>query len=70
MSEETHSCLLCGLDFSGEACHSSCPFSKGCEMIRCPRCGYEFVEKGFMVSLVRRIFRVSPERTSNDSPTR
>jgi hypothetical protein len=62
-SEEQHDCPLCGLDFAGAACHSTCPFSKGCEMVRCPRCAYEFVEKGFVVSMIRRLFR-SPERTS------
>jgi hypothetical protein len=31
-------------------------------MIRCPRCEYEYVETGFMVSLVRRLFRTSSER--------
>lgn len=62
-SEEQHDCPLCGLDFAGAACHSTCPFSKGCEMVRCPRCAYEFVEKGFVVSMIRRLFR-STERTS------
>jgi hypothetical protein len=28
--------------------------SRGCRMIRCPRCAYEFVEEGVLVSLVRR----------------
>jgi hypothetical protein len=23
-------------------------------MVRCPRCGYEFVEEGMLVSLIRR----------------
>ncbi len=59
-----HVCPLCSLDFDGVACHSACPFAKGCRMIRCPRCGFEFVEEGMMVSLFRRLLRSSHERTS------
>ncbi len=61
---ESHVCPLCSLDFNGAVCHSSCPFAKGCNMIRCPRCGFEFVEEGMMVSLVRRLFGASRERNS------
>lgn len=68
--EEQHTCPLCGLDFAGAECHSTCPFARGCKMIRCPRCEYEYVETGFMVSLVRRLFRTSAERIPNDSPGR
>ncbi len=61
---DLHVCPLCSLDFNGAVCHSTCPFAKGCRMIRCPRCGFEFVDEGMMVSLVRRLFRSSHERTS------
>ena len=37
-------CTLCGLDFVGDECRPACPLARGCPMIRCPRCGYEFVE--------------------------
>jgi hypothetical protein len=34
--------------------------SKGCTMVRCPRCGYEFVESGRFVDMLRRWIRRSP----------
>ena len=37
-------CTLCGLDFVDGECRPSCPIARGCPMIRCPRCGYEFLE--------------------------
>jgi len=46
-------CPLCGIDFEGAQCHSSCPIAHGCAMVRCPSCGYEFVEEGFVTRLVR-----------------
>lgn len=40
-----HKCPLCGVSFDeGEntAC-KSCPLNSGCNMIKCPNCGYEFI---------------------------
>lgn len=59
-----YECPLCGIDFVGDTCHSSCPMSKGCAMVRCPRCSYEFVPDGKVASIFRRFFglkRVSGE---------
>lgn len=50
----THDCPLCSLEFEYEVCHTTCPMARGCKMVRCPRCGYEFVEDGMLVSLIRR----------------
>jgi hypothetical protein len=55
--ERHHVCSLCGLDFTGSMCHSACPFSRGCEMVRCPRCGYEFVDESAVVRFVASLFR-------------
>jgi len=60
MSEATHECPLCGLDFTGAECHSSCPMARGCAMIRCPRCNYEFVESGRFLDMLRRWIRRAP----------
>jgi hypothetical protein len=56
---------MCGLEFEGAECHSSCPFALGCNMIRCPRCDYEFVETGLLVSLLRRFM---PDRKGSSNP--
>ncbi len=60
-------CPLCGLDFEGVACHSSCPMSHGCEMVRCPRCGYEFVEEGWIVKKLRRLAAAIEKARNHDS---
>ena len=59
MSEtRQRTCPLCTLSFAddGDNCHSSCPMSAGCGMIKCPRCNYEFVEDSSVVNLFRRWF--------------
>jgi len=57
-------CPLCSLEFEGENCHSSCPTSAGCSMIRCPNCGFEFVEKSAVIDFMKSLFeRVASRRT-------
>jgi len=53
-------CPLCAIDFEEHACPPACPMSKGCAMVRCPRCGYEFVEDGTLAALLRRLLRRRP----------
>jgi Fe2+ transport system protein FeoA len=57
----TYECPLCATDFTGAECHSSCPMSKGCAMVRCPHCGYEFVESGRITDMLRRWIRRAPK---------
>ena len=57
---KSYECPLCGTDFEGAACHSTCPMSRGCAMVRCPRCGYEFVESGRILDMLRRWIRRAP----------
>ena len=57
---KTYECPLCNTDFEGATCHSSCPMSNGCDMVRCPRCGYEFVESGRVLDMLRRWIRRGP----------
>ena len=62
MSEpRTYDCPLCGTDFTGAECHASCPMSRGCAMVRCPHCGYEFVESGRFVDMLLRWIRRTPK---------
>ncbi|HEY3052768.1 MAG TPA: FeoA family protein [Thermoanaerobaculia bacterium] len=68
--ERTYECPLCGTDFEGARCHSSCPISRGCTMVRCPHCSYEFVESGRFTDMLRRWIRRAPAiacRESSDS---
>ena len=57
---KTYDCPLCGTDFEGANCHTSCPMSNGCAMVRCPKCGYEFVESGKFADMLRRWIRRGP----------
>lgn len=37
-------CPLCGARYpeeAGRACHQGCPLARGCQLLGCPRCGYE-----------------------------
>lgn len=38
-------CAMCGYEFDATAlgCHTSCPLSKGCAVVCCPRCGYSTI---------------------------
>jgi hypothetical protein len=56
----TYECPLCGTDFTGAECRPSCPMARGCSMVRCPRCNYEFVESGRFVDMLRRWIRRAP----------
>ena len=56
----SYECPLCGTDFEGAECHSSCPMSRGCTMVRCPHCNYEFVESGRFTDMLRRWIRRAP----------
>ena len=56
-----YECPLCGTDFQRADCRSACPMSKGCAMVRCPRCGYEFVESGKFADMLRRWIRRGPQ---------
>jgi Fe2+ transport system protein FeoA len=55
-----YECPLCGTDFEGADCHSACPMSRGCTMVRCPHCNYEFVESGRFTDMLRRWIRRTP----------
>ena len=53
------SCPLCGYEFdpAGENCHSGCPFAKGCNLLMCPACHYEFVTESKTVNLVKSLVK-------------
>lgn len=51
-------CGLCGLRFThgGKVC-SSCALSAGCDLVKCPRCGFQFPRESRLVALARRLMR-------------
>jgi uncharacterized C2H2 Zn-finger protein len=48
-------CALCGGRFShgGRAC-APCPLSSGCDLVRCPSCGYTFPRTSRLWAWLRR----------------
>ena len=53
---DVFSCPLCGGRFThgGRAC-GGCPLARGCEIVRCPHCGYGFPRESRLVSWLRRL---------------
>lgn len=59
-------CPLCGIDFAGANCHTSCPLADDCKLVRCPACGYEFVsESTFATEFVHWLRRKVRQRCSS-----
>ena len=53
-------CGMCGHSFTKEeaaACHKGCPMSKGCGLVTCPSCGYEFPPESKIVNLITNLLR-------------
>ena len=63
-----YECPLCGTDFEHADCRGGCPMSKGCAMVRCPRCGYEFVESGKITDMLKRWIRRAPKPEPTPAP--
>ena len=51
------SCALCGARFThGTLVCVSCPMNVGCEVVKCPSCGYQFPRRSRIVDFARRLF--------------
>lgn len=51
------SCPLCGARFShGTLVCGSCPLNAGCEIVKCPSCGYQFPRRSRIVEWAKRLF--------------
>lgn len=49
-------CGLCGLRFShGERACGSCALGAGCELVRCPGCGYQFPRESRLLRWLQRV---------------
>lgn len=49
-------CPMCSHRFEeaeGVACCESCPLGKGCNLLKCPRCGYEIPREPRLVKAIR-----------------
>lgn len=54
----TFHCPLCGARFShGTLVCGSCPLRVGCDVVKCPGCGYQFPRSSRIVEWWRRLTR-------------
>ena len=62
---ELRTCPLCGAkaSFGSSAC-AVCPLGSRCEVLCCPNCGYEFVEKSVVYDFFQGLFRRLRRRPS------
>lgn len=51
-------CALCGDRFThgGQVC-GTCPLVSGCDLVKCPNCGYQFPRSSRLVDWFRALFR-------------
>ena len=60
-------CAMCGHSFTGEegaACRGGCPVSRGCGMVTCPSCGYEFPPESRVLTALSSLLRRKGPRGS------
>jgi hypothetical protein len=65
MTSSTMNCGLCGYAFSRiERGCGSCPLNAGCDLVKCPSCGYQFPRSSRLINWtlglaarIRRWFR-------------
>ena len=61
-SPASYQCPLCGFAFEFDPARntggcSACPLGKGCGLVLCPNCRYEFPEESQVVSWFSRLFK-------------
>lgn len=58
VAKKEQECPLCGFCFdAAQAACSGCAMIKGCSMIKCPNCHYEFVTESKIVNWFQKLFR-------------
>jgi hypothetical protein len=57
IADRLEKCGLCGTEFDarGAGCRPSCPMAKGCAVVCCPHCGFEFPQETGLAALLRRL---------------
>jgi ferrous iron transport protein A len=66
---ETYQCPLCGYQFEFDperttgGC-SSCPLGKGCGLVLCPNCRYEFPEESQVLNWLSRLWKGKAKKST------
>ncbi len=50
-------CSLCGLEFrkeDGQAACKGCLMARGCDLIKCPNCGYEVLKESVFIKRLKK----------------
>jgi len=57
-------CPLCGKRFSEDEmkCTAGCLFSKNCNLLCCPHCGYTFKEHSAIIDFLKNLWRRKAKR--------
>lgn len=57
-------CQLCGTEFekSESACEKCIFHAKDCNMVKCPNCGYKFIEDTKITSWLKNIFKIKGDK--------
>ena len=61
-------CGFCGSRFdiaSAEEVCSSCPIATGCQLVRCPVCGYEMPPEASLITVLRNLRKANLSETGN-----
>jgi hypothetical protein len=58
-------CSLCGCRFThgGQVC-GACPMSTGCELVKCPRCGFQFPRTSRIAETLSKLWKRIARRPS------
>ena len=64
-------CPLCNSEFDPgrENCHTSCAFNKGCTMIKCPYCDYEFLTESKTINLLKSLLFRKKDKAPHELPS-
>jgi hypothetical protein len=55
-------CPLCSARFThGVLVCQSCPMNAGCEIVKCPSCGYQFPRRSKVLDWAKKLFRPGRE---------
>lgn len=58
-------CSLCGCRFThgGQVC-GACPMSTGCDLVKCPHCGFQFPRSSHIANGISRLWKRLTRRLS------
>jgi uncharacterized protein (DUF2225 family) len=71
VSQHFITCPVCGTSFDpeGRSACQACPLQHGCELVRCPQCGFETVDpqQSSLVRFTQRLFSKKEKDTGQAS---